>query len=526
MRKLLSHIKPLEEHYLLDYLSCFEKPLGIAIEGMRNNYSSLFYAYLKFLLSYNTKFNEINSLFGVFEIILPKVGFSLNKIEVSSSGNIHKIIKEEINCNHPVFIKGNQKEIPYSIYYKEENWPHLYLVSGYDEEKQIYFIIDGTQNKKNIHFYDEFVIDFKTLESTSSSYNKIYNSKWIYSIELVGNNIHQLYFVYDYFEFITRNIVNQPFIELDIMRSCIESDLLSNDQIYSSNMKLLQIVKHKEVLFKETINLLENIPISNRNILRLKEISEILIASWKQANLSFILCLHRNKKTDIEKSTLSSTLNEITIRDLLFEIKNEISVLIKKHSPINIFDNNMRWNIENNKDLIVEIKENDCIEFNFNNSKVYNSWVNDESPKAYLKGEKIYNENFNFNTTLIFDNFDNYVFFHAGIVFRTTRGKLYFWGVHCSNTVFLSKIGDNTPYGLTKINTNRVSLSVRKIGEEYEFGLTYEKNKIIQILPLNDDGELFSIGVGCKTWEEARRLNIEFSNIDFSLGNCIEYATK
>ncbi|MNW37842.1 hypothetical protein D3C74_148950 [compost metagenome] len=511
MRNILVQIRgneDKEDTYSLDYLSCYEKPLGIALDGLYENSSSLFYIYLKLFSSYNTSMDPINGLFEMAEMILPKIGFILHKHQPKNPNDIHAIIKSQIDIKRPVFVSGNQKEIPYSIYYKDEDWPHLYLIYGYDDDKELYFIIDGTQNRRDISQYTDFVLESNILQKSYTSFVETFHSELLYSIQTINLVPNQFDCYKKMLEEAEVYINKQPFKELDIMKGYYDRITeLTENEILSCYQNLLQIIKNKKVMFNEMIKVIKLNAGNTYHYGAIEELSVELFSSWNKVIVNYIMSLYRRKKLNIQEVSYSSIKIEKKMKDLLMSTK-----IIKS-----LTETPSQWLLENNKDSIIKINSENSMEFNFSTNKVYNTWVNDDSPKAFFRNNEFVKGNFVFQTILSFDNFYKNPFFHGGIIFRTTTGMLYFWGVHCSNTLILTKIGENTPMIIKQINSNAVKLQIKRVNRDYYFGhseITEEEIKEIYMAKKIDD--IYSLGLGCKTWEESSLLTLHFSNIQLN----------
>ncbi|MNC62872.1 hypothetical protein D3C75_1129440 [compost metagenome] len=93
---------------------------------------------------------------------------------------------------------------------------------------------------------------------------------------------------------------------------------------------------------------------------------------------------------------------------------------------------------------------------------------------------------------------------------------LYFWGVHCSNTVILSKVGENATMIIKQITSNVVKLEVKKINGAYHFAYSEEPKELKEIFVTKKIEGIHSLGLGCKTWDRPSLLKLHFSNIHFN----------
>ncbi|HGP8831153.1 TPA: hypothetical protein ACLXEY_002201, partial [Streptococcus pneumoniae] len=128
------------------------------------------------------------------------------KINFSDEYVLTEFIVKNINKYGSVFVPINLKEIYYSTYYKEQDWPHLFLINGYDKEKELFYVIDATQIYSDILMEQNFCITFEILERAYKSYfhQTILNKEkeYIFVVTTVVNELTETEIFHETFKYL------------------------------------------------------------------------------------------------------------------------------------------------------------------------------------------------------------------------------------------------------------------------------------------------------------------------------------
>lgn len=127
MKYINSSLKPVDNYYSLEEVTCFDRLLGIFLNSINNSYCDLFYMINNFYRCYKVDDSK-NEYDFEREMYILRNFFCIEseKINFSDEYVLTEFIVKNINKYGSVFVPINLKEIYYSAYYKEQDWPHLF----------------------------------------------------------------------------------------------------------------------------------------------------------------------------------------------------------------------------------------------------------------------------------------------------------------------------------------------------------------------------------------------------------------
>ncbi|MCX7920477.1 MAG: BtrH N-terminal domain-containing protein [Clostridia bacterium] len=522
MKKVVPEVKPNKDKYELDKINCYEKPVGILLDSYATNYSNVFYMFLKLFQSYYTQefickegnadsdgfIYDVNEIFiyDIRYVIENKLGYKF--IENLSSESVHEFIRRHIDSKTPVLVNGNLRELFYTPYYKTSDWAHLFLITGYDDEKEIYFTMDECQ--KRSAGYEEFAIEFSVMEKMYKSYQNIYNSKGMYYIEIDSNNkgLKILDLLIDCINVLVCSIGKLPFKEADIISYILK---LISQGSYKEGIRFCSIlnrnINYKYVLYNELTYIVSMFIKDKEFIDRLEQQRALLIERWNHvANICTIDCF-RHKSFDVRKKVSIASQSEEDMKNCLLDIKRLLNDKYLEKSHKTEYD--MRL-FENNEDKIITTDKLNYL-FDFNTGKLYNSWLDDDAPRVFLNSMNSSVNGFQFKTHMKIEPYSGQLMFHSGIVFRTHDGKLYFWGNYCGEYLLLERIGEVSTLERVHLEGNNVILQISKKENTYVFEYSFDSDKeMCTAYTIDNIKDMCQIGIGCKTWSNYGRLKIEF----------------
>lgn len=497
-----------EDNYEIDEIDCFEKPFGIVLDGMKKGYSNLFYMFLKMVQAYNIKeYLPIapkstieTEMFIKHNVLQKEFNITIHRVECDDTDRFHSLMEEILEGPNVILIPGSLKELYYSKYYKRRNWPHLFLIKSYDKENELYYTLDSSQfYKENMALYRDFVIPYDIMKSVHFEYKNDYYP-YIYYINVKEKNItNENNIVKSCVNLYLNKRIEQPYREVTYISSLFEKKNSADEVTYYSQ-KLFRTNKAKKIFLKELEKYLQN---HNYDQGAFQQLSERLCNEWKkQTNICVV---HARKGQDIDVSKALYHVMELE-ESLYEEIGKVHEFLISNGNACNSDNNSM---FENNAENIIRSKDDGYI-FDFPKGKVYTSWFKDDSPKVVIR--KNDNEQVYMRCTVDVQELKECSNFHAGIFMRTNQGYVYFWGTHCCNVVRLDLSGIDTDLYSYDHNARCINLFIRLDGKRCSVGIIEDSHENV----LNESelvGNIYEIGVGCKTWDESDEVKIIFKNI-------------
>lgn len=340
---IINSLNPNKDNYKLDEVNCFEKSIGIILDSYNDKFSSLFYMLLKLCQSYNmTNFLDDSSKFelSTFLNIVNKF-FNIHCEEVTPV-NFNNFIEENLTNKNRVLVPGNLKELYYSNYYKVTNWPHLFVITGFDSQQKIFNIIDNIQFKPEISKFDNFTIEYNTLQSLFESYYNNYYSNKIIIFHENNNFIHlnhfdilikilsiylyklhaQPYKEVDQVNFIIDTIKNSDY---NLLKVDLANDIFGNCKISEYTTYMINGVKRKNVFFIELITNIKYFVNDNNIIESLNDKRNSIISSWEKIINTSIVNIYRCKTFDLQDTINNVISLEEEFSKLILSLKYYIS---------------------------------------------------------------------------------------------------------------------------------------------------------------------------------------------------------
>lgn len=102
--------------------------------------------------------------------------FNLENVEEKEIIDWTKTKKEQ-DCISLIF--GNLRELYYSKYYQKDDWGHVFLITGYDEKRDLLNIFDSSQKYTEEHLakYGAYVMPNEILQKMYNSRERLSNIK-------------------------------------------------------------------------------------------------------------------------------------------------------------------------------------------------------------------------------------------------------------------------------------------------------------------------------------------------------------
>lgn len=322
--KIINSIKENKDEYDFAQVSCGEKVYGILLDNYNEEYSSIFYMYIKLFQAYNLgEYQNLPMDIPLEDIINDKFGLNIKEY-ILKNNDFFQFINNQLNMNHPVLVPGNLKKLFYSKFYQRHDRDHLFLIKGYDDKRKIYFVLDNLHINDKSAKYKEFILEYKTLKSMNEAYLNNTNNGIIYYIE--NNNIDLLNpfdIFLDCIVFYLNNLTEKPYKELDYLDCLINH--LSIGNYYNKDLKLnhddrgliifqdkhlefeqfnkviINSVKYKDIFFTELIKNVNKYFDDNNLLNEINILKNELIEEWNKIINKALINFYRDEKFDVSK---------------------------------------------------------------------------------------------------------------------------------------------------------------------------------------------------------------------------------
>lgn len=484
MEKTLQNISDEFYKYTLDKVDCFERQIANTLEYYQRGYGHI-YLIIKKVIDFFEK-NKKENKKKLFETIL---GIYLIYEKYSYEKLIDQI-KLCVDNGRPVLLVGNLKKVFYSIYYKEKDWPHLFLINGYNTQKELIYIFDNTQFSELDSKYENFRITYDMVNEFSKN-DGVYNV-----ISIKKTEYYNYYGIKAIIKQLTQLLVRSIMKDSNYILTYFCN---SYDNI--SKAKFINLPKYLEVTFSEYLFLLQiNTDINTENV---NNIITEYINYWKRYVIKNLVLF-----TKTPDSLLSMEFNKdqyvLSIENRLVSELKKINQNIQDFVQTDCKTEKSIFFIENNNDNILDVSKN-MIKFDFSKNKIYNMWINDEAPKLILYKGKVKD----FDIKLSVKIMHNYSVgrFQFGVFLRVSDA-VYFAAIDNANIVVIDMIGkDNLSYDTTILNNHKMVVKFEK--KELSLFLDdCEQSIISRTIPLKSKNDIV-FGICCKTWEKSGLLKVE-----------------
>ncbi|WP_147355717.1 hypothetical protein [Cohnella faecalis] len=485
-----------------------EKPLAIVSEGMKSQFSSYYYMLIKCFNLYRinkmendrdlTHFNNLNS--EVFRLLGIQLHFH------SFDKNIDTLIREKIKLKQPVLVFGNMRELYYSNHYKKLDWIHLFLINGYDEERDIYSILDNTQKKNESHKLDEFILTAEMMRTLAFSSKETFGTTSVLSCERVQQHSDSVYL--ELLILCLKEIQDAPVEnnEIVLMEFFQNGSEFHHMTVESLGFQLIRMNNFKEVLFTELINQLKRYLSDSAILTELEHLAKKLIQQWQSAINLFLVYYYRKGSTiDVRKLAGDAIETELSIKKLCSE---SLSLLYFNLQQQRHDKSESLWNEENNQDLVISLNDKSVV-FQFEADLEFDFA---DCPKIFYKSPSVDFQNLLFKTKLTVHNPPRSAPFQAGIVFRTIDGETYIWGVFKNEQLVLSKTMD--PLFSANIESKVAFLQLKYENHSYVFSYGDQNGVIRDAFKTDQIAEIDEIGFGSRNWGELKPMKLEFTLVN------------
>lgn len=486
--------------YPLDMVNCYDRPLSIVLNKDNKKIGNF---YLMFTMLFKSYYHEIanNSYeqfyFKILDDIL-KIKFLNKKI----TDELNKQIIEHLYLGYLVLVPCNLYELYYSKHYKKNNWSHLLIINGYDEDTKLYNILDSEQQtylNDEVKYYS-FKMKKEDLTKIVRANNYFEKEQYIYFFEINYKENSYINLLIKFIEIFIEDLENNK---------CIQNYLIKK---VNENFKFEKIVdlfinanKRKKVAISEFIDLLKFYQYRTDC---LEDLNEKIYKIWNKFTLIKLKEINRKKNENIDYLNNQELiyLDKELIRELL---------LAKKY----LIENSYKYSYMiqedkclNNEDKIIEFN-NDYIKFCFSTNRTYNTWICDNAPKVILMKEIKNSIIISCRIKILY--YEDVEGFMSGIYVKLLNNDIYMFGLDYMGNILLQLVGKTDIVSNLSKKNNSCRLQVSYIEKSLNFSILSE-NKVNTIY-IKNDMKIKQVGLFCKTWNKCNKLEMQFDNIEINM---------
>ena len=293
MAKTVIHIKDSENKYSLDKVGCFERPTALILGALGSDDASFYLMFRKLFQVYTLDIEQ-HSDYHLDEKssdvwIFDRLGLTRKW----AAGPLKDAVAELIASQTPVLVPGNLREIYFSDHYKSGDWPHLFLVNGYDGDNELFYVLDYIQNKNVSELmtntsvpYDKCILRADDLEAAYRAYTCFHADLSVQYFEKQDkfDHIDKRELLLAFLELLRDRMESQQFIERPLS-AAIRAEIAENSDTGGERVTdLLQTLskspKYREVMMTETLRLLRQYPIHAEAVHEMETLKEAIVRSW------------------------------------------------------------------------------------------------------------------------------------------------------------------------------------------------------------------------------------------------------
>lgn len=494
MYNSISNIKDTIGNYSLDYLDCFERPISIAVNFIKQGYGNLYIAYRKLFQSFSITREKEDRFFETYPDL---TGIEAHTIEIHD--NLTETIISLLDQNHAVLVPGDLIALYYSSHYMKDNWNHLFLIKGYDRKRSLFHMLDSIQQRTDdgIPKCIDFPIRFSDLEAIFQAF--ALNEKPVITyFQIPDSDTSFQERVLKCCKSFMENIVDENYIEKR-MNVPIVND--PNKRVYIN--LLMNCPKYRFASLDSLLTCLDSLSYDSQ---KLRQTAENLKTEWTKNNQVFSLTLLKAKE-GVLHYPVNSTLKALE-QDFQKEMSSAIAYL-SSHKQ----ESDQTACYLNNEDKII-MKTGSGTVFHFHNGKTYDSWLGDDSPKVAVYSEKTPIEDFDFQISYHSFMESSVEGHEEGIYFKTSDDDLFMYGIDYLQNISLDYAGkthigyyDNVP-----LKEER-TLKLERKGKQLVLSVILKDDSLFPVHTMQFEEGIYEIGFFAKTWNTYTELKFEFYDV-------------
>jgi len=479
--------------YSFEMVNCFERPQAILLENYKQDLGRFFLIYNGLAMSYfEKKYIENNGFY--FKSV--EIELQIKLIKKHINGDMKNLLIDILNKNKYILLPGNLRGLYYSNHYMVNDWKHLFLICGYDEQKDLFIIYDNEHQyyeDDNI-FYTKFYMRYSDICEVFKSY--IWESELgcIFYFD-VPNNVDYANLTFNFIKIFSllskKKLYTQDYI-LSLMDTEIDNEILIQYQkllINSTKYKYVMINEFSELIKKQEID-----------IEHLKKINEELYFLWSKKVLNKI---HRKllcKKVEKFSDDTEIAEKEMVLFNEILDIDNKIRTNGDKYYY------SKKYKTRNNGDKIIQINNKE-VSFIFNKNKTYNWWTRDMCPKVIIDSN-ILHKDFYFELDVQILKCVEISGYQFGFYIITEKNYAYVFGYDYMGDYVIDIVGvKNIAKSSVVIVNKKIKFFLKKVNSNIIFGC-YNKNKKEYIGNVEFFDGIKEVGVYCKTWDQCSELSL------------------
>jgi hypothetical protein len=327
--------------YSFEYINCFEKPLGIILHNYGEMYPGIFHLYLKLIQCYKINGFEASDIFytvgfnKALKYVIEDVLKFRTCIKTCEVNGLHSVIKGCIDQGIVALVPGNLKLFYNSPYYGVSNWQHLFLVNGYDEDKEVYYLSDSNHSDgNNGQNYKSLVFGRSYLEALFQAAKESFHLSCVWGIcREDGNKKSERELLMNLLDMYLHQTDRQPYYEVDyierINREIREGRTAGHQEndyeiVNSIDFIFLRSVKYKETFYNELLHILQRYGADQDKLDRIRELERTLLKQWLNLANNALVFQFLKRQVDLYDDIFDCIETEKNMKLIIADIGREL----------------------------------------------------------------------------------------------------------------------------------------------------------------------------------------------------------
>jgi hypothetical protein len=176
----------------------------------------------------------------------------------------------------------------------------LFLVNGFDQNKKVFYIINGEHNWTRNKNYQPFVIPFATLTELYILFNQRIADGYLCTVEK-GEKIDFFHLVNECLYLFLQKSMRQPYRELTYVER-IQKHILHPDEPRTKDLDILflRTIKYKGLFYSLLSSLISNFWDNKTFVAEMDQNKKQIMEGWEKVRDTSILGLHLKRKFTVD----------------------------------------------------------------------------------------------------------------------------------------------------------------------------------------------------------------------------------
>ncbi len=296
------YLLPVDDGYGWTDIDCFNRPVSIIMANVNEDFYKIYLFYVCFFHSffidkwYPNLFEEEfpQQSFKEFynNFLKKKLGIEFCMQVVVNEKDFHKNIEMQVDQGNIIIVPCDIFDLYYYYNYKLEHIEHYFVIDGYNEEKQVYHILDTlhvdlAKNAVYREFYIKYDEIYKLMNDFFLNMTSMCKNKFFWYFKKIRDTNYCFVDCAKEYKQLVSDILNSKinieFVETQAIKR-IEI-AVKNDDVNLFELNIERVFKrsnYKTIYYDMLINLLIELKVDKKDISNIKSLISNLLSGWEK----------------------------------------------------------------------------------------------------------------------------------------------------------------------------------------------------------------------------------------------------